>query len=72
MKNECKVEEFANTFYKQGESAMESFGMSWETLSDLEEKVPELTCKTSDNSDNKDTSCHTCKVALNSEIEKGS
>lgn len=43
------IEKFAASFYSQGKSAMECFDMSWEALSELEKKVPDLTCKTSDN-----------------------
>jgi NAD-dependent DNA ligase len=42
------IEQFAAGFYAQGKSALECFDMSWKSLSELEEKVPELTCKTSD------------------------
>lgn len=41
------IEKFATNFYNQGKSAVECFDMSWDALSELEKKVPQLTCKTS-------------------------
>ena len=37
-------EYFAN--YRNGKSSTERSGITWKALSELEKKVPELTCKT--------------------------
>lgn len=37
--------QFVANLYKDGNKPCERFGMSWESLTKLEEKVPELTCK---------------------------
>ena len=44
--NSTEMQAFIANLYKDGKKPCESFGMSWESLSKLEEQVPELTCKT--------------------------
>ena len=41
-----KIKAFVADLYANGKKPSERFGMSWDALSKLEEKVPELTCRT--------------------------
>jgi len=40
------IKMFVAAMYKNGKTPSDSAGLSWESLSELEKKVPELTCKT--------------------------
>ncbi|MDW6019953.1 hypothetical protein SBW85_19800 [Vibrio plantisponsor] len=51
-----ELKQFAAKVYANGKTPGERFGMSWEMLSDLEEKNPQLTCK-------QGSDCHNNKVA---------
>ncbi|MDK9761647.1 hypothetical protein KI743_06515 [Vibrio sp. D420a] len=44
-----EVKSFVANLYMNGSSPAERFGMSWSSLSKLEDNVPELTCKTNHN-----------------------
>jgi len=44
-----KVKAFVAELYANGTKPSERFGMSWEALSNLEKKIPELTCRTTHN-----------------------
>lgn len=46
--NATEMKAFVANLYKDGRKPCERFGMSWESLSELENEVPELTCKTLD------------------------
>ncbi len=41
-----KIKAFVASLHANGKKPCERFGMSWDALSELEKKVPELTCKT--------------------------
>lgn len=43
------LKKFVASLYDNGKKPCERFGLTWESLSTLEEKVPELTCKTPQN-----------------------
>lgn len=46
------INKFVASIYSTGKTASEHFDMTWNSLSKLEQQVPEITCKTLDR-DNK-------------------
>lgn len=45
-KKSTKIKAFVANLHANGQKPSERFGMSWNALSELEMKVPELTCRT--------------------------
>lgn len=51
-----ELKQFAAKIYANGKTASDRFGMTWDMLSQIEDKNPQLTCKQGGD-------CHTSKVA---------
>ncbi len=47
--NRDELKTFVSSLYSNGKKPCERFGLTWDSLSTLEKKVPELTCRSPQN-----------------------